>query len=76
MIWFAGGDQYNNVSYFKDKALVNLIGNHVNVKHAPIGGTSAGMAILGNFILGAERFGYLGRGDGQSIQSIHDDRFE
>ncbi len=43
MIWFAGGDQWNYVSYFKDNALEDLINNHVNVKHAPIGGTSAGM---------------------------------
>ena len=46
MIWFAGGDQYNYVSYFKNNALEDLINQHVNVKHAPIGGTSAGMAIL------------------------------
>lgn len=46
MLWFAGGDQYNYVSYFKDNALEDLINNHINVKHAPIGGTSAGMAIL------------------------------
>lgn len=46
MIWFAGGDQYNYVSYFKNNALEDLINAHVNVKHAPIGGTSAGMAIL------------------------------
>lgn len=47
MIWFAGGDQWNYISYFKDNALEDLLNNHVNVKHAPIGGTSAGMAILG-----------------------------
>jgi cyanophycinase-like exopeptidase len=47
MIWFAGGDQFNYVSYFKDNVLEDLINNHINVKNAPIGGTSAGMAILG-----------------------------
>ena len=46
MIWFAGGDQFNYVSFFKDNALEDLLNNHINVKHAPIGGTSAGMAIL------------------------------
>lgn len=46
MIWFAGGDQFNYVSYFKDNALEDLLNNHINVKNAPIGGTSAGMAIL------------------------------
>ena len=54
MIWFAGGDQYNYVSYFKDNALEDLINNHVNVKNAPIGGTSAGMAILGGKYFSAQ----------------------
>ncbi len=54
MIWFAGGDQYNYISYFKDNALENLINNHVTVKHAPIGGTSAGMAILGGRYFSAQ----------------------
>lgn len=54
MIWFAGGDQYNYVSYFKDNALEDLINDHVNVKHAPIGGTSAGMAILGGNYFSAQ----------------------
>ncbi len=54
MIWFAGGDQYNYVSYFKDNALEDLINDHVNVKHAPIGGTSAGMAILGGKYFSAQ----------------------
>jgi cyanophycinase-like exopeptidase len=46
MIWFAGGDQWNYVSFFKDNALEDLLNQHINVKNAPIGGTSAGMAIL------------------------------
>ncbi|MBC8882741.1 T9SS type A sorting domain-containing protein [Flavobacterium piscinae] len=46
MIWFAGGDQLNYVSFFKDNALEDLLNQHINVKNAPIGGTSAGMAIL------------------------------
>ena len=54
MIWFAGGDQWDYVSYFKDNALEDLINYHVNVKHAPIGGTSAGMAILGGYYFTAQ----------------------
>lgn len=46
MIWFAGGDQWNYVSFFKNNALEDLLNQHINVKNAPIGGTSAGMAIL------------------------------
>lgn len=47
MIWFAGGDQSNYVNYFKNNALEDLLNNHITIKNAPIGGTSAGMAILG-----------------------------
>lgn len=54
MIWFAGGDQSLYVNYFKNNALEDLINNHVNVKHAPIGGTSAGMAILGGKYFSAQ----------------------
>ena len=54
LIWFAGGDQWNYVSYFKDNALEDLINNHVTNKHAPIGGTSAGMAILGGKYFSAQ----------------------
>ena len=46
MIWFAGGDQSTYVNYFKNNALEDIINNHINIKNAPIGGTSAGMAIL------------------------------
>lgn len=48
LIWFAGGDQSNYVNFFKNNALEDLLNYHVNVKNAPIGGTSAGMAILGS----------------------------
>jgi len=54
MIWFAGGDQWNYISYFKNNALEDVINNHINVKHAPIGGTSAGMAILGSAYFSAQ----------------------
>ena len=54
MIWFAGGNQFNYVSYFKNNALEDKINNHINVKNAPIGGTSAGMAILGSSYFSAQ----------------------
>jgi len=53
-IWFAGGDQYNYVSYFKDNALEDALNNFVNVKGGVIGGTSAGMAILGSGYFSAQ----------------------
>ncbi|PHS64772.1 MAG: cyanophycinase [Flavobacterium sp.] len=53
-IWFAGGDQYNYVSYFKDNAMETILNNHINIKQAVIGGTSAGMAIMGGYYFDAE----------------------
>ena len=47
-IWMAGGDQWNYVSYWRDNQVEELLNAHINVKQAPIGGTSAGMAVLGN----------------------------
>lgn len=52
-IWFAGGNQATYVNYFKDNALMDLLNAHVNTKQAPIGGTSAGMAIMGEFYFDA-----------------------
>lgn len=54
MIWFAGGDQWNYVSFFKNNALEDILNNHINIKNAPIGGTSAGMAILGSAYFSAQ----------------------
>jgi len=47
-LFIAGGDQSNYVRYWKGNAIEDAI-NHVIAKPAPIGGTSAGMAILGEF---------------------------
>ncbi|MGB3607190.1 T9SS type A sorting domain-containing protein [Psychroserpens sp.] len=53
-IWFAGGDQFNYVSFFKDNAMEDALNNFINVKGGVIGGTSAGMAILGSAYFSAE----------------------
>ncbi|WP_127846346.1 T9SS type A sorting domain-containing protein [Psychroflexus aestuariivivens] len=53
VIWFAGGDQADYVNFFKDNAIEDLLDAHINTKQAPIGGTSAGMAILGEFYFDA-----------------------
>jgi cyanophycinase-like exopeptidase len=47
-LFIAGGDQSNYVRYWKGTAIEDAI-NYVVAKPAPIGGTSAGMAILGEF---------------------------
>lgn len=53
-IWIAGGDQYIYEEYWKNSSIMNILNDHVNIKQAPLGGTSAGMAILGKFYFNAE----------------------
>lgn len=53
-IWFAGGDQFDYVSYFKDNAMEDALNIFINSKRGVIGGTSAGMAILGSAYFSAE----------------------
>ena len=53
-IWFAGGDQYDYVSYFKNNAMEDALNSFINDKQGVIGGTSAGMAILGSGYFSAE----------------------
>jgi len=48
-LFISGGDQSNYVKYWKDTPVVEAI-NFVAAKPAPIGGTSAGMAVLGQFV--------------------------
>jgi cyanophycinase-like exopeptidase len=53
LIWFAGGNQANYVNYFKDNAMETALNQYINIKQGPIGGTSAGMAILGSYYFAA-----------------------
>jgi len=46
-LWIAGGDQGVYTNYWKDSPVDSLINDLVLNKKIPIGGTSAGMAILG-----------------------------
>lgn len=52
-IWFAGGNQANYVNFFKNNAFEDALNAHINVKQGAVGGTSAGMAILGNYYYAA-----------------------
>lgn len=54
-IFIAGGDQSDYVNYWKDSKLEDAINYAINTKHVPIGGTSAGTAVLGQFYYGAFR---------------------
>lgn len=51
-LFIAGGDQSRYVRFWQDTPVQDAI-NYVAAKPAPIGGTSAGMAILGEFVYSA-----------------------
>ncbi len=53
-IWFAGGDQWNYVAYWRNTAIDSLINAAIVNRNIVIGGTSAGMAILGKYYFTAE----------------------
>jgi cyanophycinase-like exopeptidase len=46
-VFIAGGDQANYVNYWKDSKVEDTLNYLRNIKQIPIGGTSAGCAILG-----------------------------
>lgn len=52
-IWFAGGDQWNYVTYWRNGPLETLINQAISERNIVIGGTSAGMAILGSYYFNA-----------------------
>lgn len=52
-VFIGGGDQSNYIRYWKDTPVEDAI-NHVAAKPAPVGGTSAGMAVMGEFVYSAE----------------------
>ena len=53
-IWFAGGNQWNYVSYWRDTPVDSLINDAIVNRNIVIGGTSAGMAIQGGFYFSAQ----------------------
>lgn len=54
MIFMAGGDQWNYVSKWKGTPLLDAL-NGAILKGVPIGGTSAGLAVLGQHLFTAEK---------------------
>lgn len=55
MLFIAGGDQSDYTGYWKGTRVMNAINYLLNVKKVPVGGTSAGAAILGNYYFSGER---------------------
>ena len=53
-IFIAGGDQGVYIDYWKDTPIEDILNDHANVKQGVIGGTSAGMAILGGHYFSAQ----------------------
>lgn len=53
-IWFAGGDQWNYVDYWRGTAIDSLVNIAIAERNIVIGGTSAGMAILGGIYFTAQ----------------------
>ena len=53
-VWMAGGDQSDYINYWKGTEVETLLNEHINTKKGVIGGTSAGMAILGSSYFSAE----------------------
>ncbi|WP_445738008.1 cyanophycinase [Mariniflexile sp.] len=54
-IWFAGGDQWNYISFWRDTPIATLINDAISKRKIAIGGTSAGMAILGGYYYSAKK---------------------
>lgn len=48
-IWFAGGDQWKYITFWRNTPIEALINNAIQERNIVIGGTSAGMAIMGQF---------------------------
>jgi len=53
-IWFAGGNQWDYISYWRNTPVDSLINEAISTRNIVIGGTSAGMAILGGFYFSAQ----------------------
>lgn len=54
-LWIAGGDQSTYTALWRGTAVQSGVNNLLNIKLAPVGGTSAGLAVLSQFIYTGER---------------------
>jgi cyanophycinase-like exopeptidase len=54
-IWLAGGNQWNYVNYWRNTAIGRLINEGIRDRKIVIGGTSAGMAVLGGVYFSAQK---------------------
>lgn len=56
-IFIAGGDQWNYVNFWSNTTVQTALNNAINSRKIPIGGTSAGLAVLGQFVFDARMDG-------------------
>lgn len=54
-LFIAGGNQWNYVNFWKDSPVENAINYLMNTKGVTVGGTSAGLAVLGSAYFSAEK---------------------
>lgn len=64
-LWIAGGDQSRYVTFWRNTPVEDAI-HHVANKPAPVGGTSAGMAIMSEFVYSAMSASSLTSAEGLS----------
>jgi cyanophycinase len=55
MLFIAGGDQSNYTKFWKDTKVMDAINYLLKEKKAPVGGTSAGAAVLGHYYFTGEK---------------------
>jgi cyanophycinase-like exopeptidase len=53
-IWLAGGDQWEYISYWRNTPIDSLINKAIDERAIVVGGTSAGMAIQGQYYFSAQ----------------------
>ncbi len=53
-IWFAGGDQWTYINYWRNSPIDSAINQAIQQRNIVIGGTSAGMAIQGKYYFSAQ----------------------
>ena len=71
-LFIAGGDQSRYVDFWKGTPVEDAINHLANVKKVPVGGTSAGMAILGEFLYSAMTNSSLTSEEGLADPFHHD----
>lgn len=54
VVFIAGGDQWNYINRWRDSALLEALNTLISEKQITIGGTSAGMSVLGEVVFTAE----------------------